>query len=36
VAREDGEPVRREKRFSVVPMTDAQGGGVGAGISVQF
>jgi hypothetical protein len=36
VTREDGEPVRREKRFSVVPMSDAQGGGVGAGVSFQF
>ncbi len=36
VAREDGEPARRQKRFSIVPMTDAQGGGVGAGVSYQF
>ncbi len=36
VVREDGEPVKREKHFSIVPMTDAQGGGVGAGVSVQF
>lgn len=36
VAREDGEPVGRRKKLSFVPMTDAQGGGVGAGVSYQF
>jgi hypothetical protein len=36
VAREDGQALRRERRFSVVPMTDASGGGAGAGISIQF
>ncbi len=36
VAREDGEPVRREKRFAFVPMTDANGAGLGAGVHVTF
>jgi membrane-associated phospholipid phosphatase len=36
VAREDGELVRQQRRLSIVPMTDAQGGGVGAGVSYQF
>lgn len=36
VAREDGEPVRRQKKLSFVPMADAHGGGVGAGVSFQF
>jgi hypothetical protein len=36
VAREDGEPVRREKRVALVPMTDAQGGGLGAGVHIEF
>jgi membrane-associated phospholipid phosphatase len=36
VVREDGQPLRRDRRFSVVPMTDASGGGAGAGISIQF
>jgi membrane-associated phospholipid phosphatase len=35
VVREDAEPVRRT-RLSLVPMADAQGGGVGAGLSIQF
>ncbi|HET7292118.1 MAG TPA: phosphatase PAP2 family protein [Vicinamibacteria bacterium] len=36
VAREDGEPVRRERRVSFVPMTDANGAGLGAGVHVAF
>ena len=36
VVREDGEPVRREKRVAIVPMADPNGAGVGAGVHVEF
>jgi membrane-associated phospholipid phosphatase len=36
VTREDGEAVRPKKRLSIVPMTDPQGGGAGAGLHFEF
>lgn len=36
VVREDGEPVGRARRVSLIPATDAGGGGVGLGVSVSF
>jgi len=36
VAREGNQPLRGDRRFAVVPMTDARGGGAGAGISIAF
>jgi membrane-associated phospholipid phosphatase len=36
VARVNGEPVGRQRNFSLAPMTDAQGTGVGASASVSW
>ena len=36
VVRENGEPVAGKKSFTLVPMGDASGGGVGLGLSLSF
>lgn len=36
VVRENGEPVRRKTRFSVVPMSDPSGTGLGAAVNIEF
>src|SRR5262245_37931222 len=36
VVRENGEPVRGKAHFSLVPSTDAQGTGVGAGVNITW
>ena len=36
VVRENGEPFREGRQFSLVPVTDARGGGVGVGVSLAF
>ncbi len=36
VVRENGEPMGRQTRFSLVPSTDARGTGVGAGVNISW
>lgn len=36
VVHSNGEPVGRQKRFTLTPATDANGGGMGAGVSVSW
>jgi membrane-associated phospholipid phosphatase len=36
VVRQDGETLRRKATISVMPMTDASGSGLGAGLSIAF
>jgi hypothetical protein len=36
VVRENGEPVKGQTRISLVPSTDAQGSGVGAGVNITW
>ena len=36
VVRQDGEPTHRKATFTVMPMTDASGAGLGAGFNITF